>query len=209
MYEIFAKLEELKVVPVVVIEDADDAVPLAETLIEAGLPCAEVTFRTSAGAEAIRRMAKVKGLILGAGTVLTEDQAEEATAAGAQFVITPGFNPKVVGYCIDNDIPISPGTSTPTDIEAALSFGLNIVKFFPAEAFGGVKTLKAISAPYTTMKFIPTGGVNAENLLDYLRFPKVLACGGSWMVKKDLIAAKNFGEIARMTREAVELSSQA
>ena len=209
MSDIFAKLEELKLVPVVVIEDADDAVPLAETLIEAGLPCAEVTFRTSAAAEAIRRMAKVKGLVLGAGTVLSEDQAEEAAAAGAQFIVSPGFNPNVVGYCIDNDIPISPGVSTPTDIEAAMSFGLNIVKFFPAEAFGGLKTLKAISAPYTSMKFIPTGGINAKNLLDYLGFPKVLACGGSWMVKKDLIVAKDFDEIARMTREAVELSSQA
>ena len=209
MSDIFAKLEELKLVPVVVIEDAEDAVPLAETLIEAGLPCAEVTFRTSAAAEAIRRMAKVKGLVLGAGTVLSEDQAEEAAAAGAQFIVSPGFNPNVVGYCIDNDIPISPGVSTPTDIEAAMSFGLNIVKFFPAEAFGGLKTLKAISAPYTSMKFIPTGGINAKNLLDYLGFPKVLACGGSWMVKKDLIVAKDFDEIARMTREAVELSSQA
>jgi 2-dehydro-3-deoxyphosphogluconate aldolase / (4S)-4-hydroxy-2-oxoglutarate aldolase len=203
MSEMLDKLGQIKLIPVVVIENAADAAPLGQALIEGGLPCAEVTFRTAAAPDAISAMSKLDGLLLGAGTVLTVDQAKQAVDCGAEFIVTPGFNPKVVGYCVDNGIPITPGVCTPTQIEAALDFGLNAVKFFPAEAFGGLKTLKAISAPYPMMKFIPTGGINAANIGDYLAFEKVLACGGSWIVKKDLIAANNFQEITELTRYAM------
>ena len=198
----------MKLIPVVVIEDAADALPLGQALIDGGLPCAEVTFRTAAAPDAISAMSKLDGLLLGAGTVLTVDQAKQAVDCGAKFIVTPGFNPKVVGYCVDNDIPITPGVCTPTGIEAALGFGLEVVKFFPAEAYGGLATLKAISGPYPMMKFIPTGGINAANIGTYLAFEKVLACGGSWIVKKDLIAAKNFAEITELTQYAVSVLNQ-
>ncbi|MDP6046112.1 MAG: bifunctional 4-hydroxy-2-oxoglutarate aldolase/2-dehydro-3-deoxy-phosphogluconate aldolase [Phycisphaerae bacterium] len=203
MSEMTDKLGQLKLIPVVVIENAADAAPLGQALIDGGLPCAEVTFRTAAAPEAISAMSKLDGLLLGAGTVLTVDQAKQAVDCGAKFIVTPGFNPKVVGYCVENDISITPGVCTPTQIEAALDFGLNVVKFFPAEAFGGLKTLKAISGPYPMMKFVPTGGINAANIGSYLAFEKVLACGGSWIVKKDLIAANDFAEITRLTQEAM------
>ena len=203
MSDVLDRIGAVRLVPVVVIENAEDAVPLGEALMEGGLPCAEVTFRTEAAAEAIRKLSTIKGLLLGAGTVVTVDQAKAAVDSGVEFIVTPGFNPEVVGYCVENSIPITPGICTPTGIEAAMSFGLTTVKFFPAEAFGGLNTLKAISAPYGAVKFVPTGGINATNVVDYLAFPKVLACGGSWMVKKDLISAGNFGEITRLTRAAV------
>ncbi len=206
MNEVLERIGELKLVPVVVIEDAKDSGPLADALAAGGLPCAEVTFRTSAAPEAIRTMAARGDLLVGAGTVLTVDQVKAAVDAGARFIVSPGVNPKVVGYCVDEGIPVTPGVCTPTDIETALGFGLEVVKFFPAEALGGLKLLKAMSAPYGMMRFIPTGGINAPNLPGYLAFPKVLACGGSWMVKKDLIAAGRFDEIARLTREAVEIA---
>jgi len=207
MTEMYEKLGQLKLVPVVVIEDAADAAPLGQALRDAGLPCAEVTFRTAAAPQAISSLNELGGLLVGAGTVLSVDHVKQAVDSGAKFIVTPGFNPKVVGYCVDNDIPITPGVCTPTDIETALGFGLNVVKFFPAEALGGLKTLKAVGGPYPMMKFIPTGGINAANLLDYLAFEKVLACGGSWIVKKDLITAKNFAEIIRLTQHAVSLVS--
>ena len=203
MSEMLDKLGQIKLIPVVVIENAADAAPLGQALIEGGLPCAEVTFRTAAAPDAISALSKIDGLLLGAGTVLTVDQARQAVDCGAEFIVTPGFNPKVVGYCVENGIPITPGVCTPTQIEAAMDFGLNAVKFFPAEAFGGLKTLKAISAPYPMMKFVPTGGINASNIGDYLAFEKVLACGGSWIVKKDLIAAGKFDEITELTRTAL------
>ena len=209
MSEMIDELGRLKLIPVVVIENAADAVPLARALIDGGLPCAEVTFRTAAAPDAISAMSKLDGLLLGAGTVLTVDQAKQAVDCGAKFIVTPGFNPKVVGYCVENNIPITPGVCTPTQIEAALDFGLNVVKFFPAEAFGGLKTLKAISGPYPMMKFIPTGGISAANIGSYLAFDKVLACGGSWIVKKDLIAAKNFAEITELTRYAMSVVASA
>jgi len=208
MTEMYEKLGQLKLIPVVVIEDASDAEPLGRALLDGGLPCAEVTFRTAAAPRAIAALSELGGLLVGAGTVLTVDQAKQAVDSGAKFIVTPGFNPRVVGYCVDNGIPITPGVCTPTDIEAALGFGLNVVKFFPAEALGGLKTLKAIGGPYGMMKFIPTGGINADNLLDYLAFEKVLACGGSWIVKKDLIAAKNFAEITRLTQDAISLAAK-
>lgn len=207
MSKVLDRIGELKLVPVAVIEDADNAVPLAEALKAGGLPCAEVTFRTEAAGEAIRRMADVPDLLLGAGTVLTVDQAKEAVEAGAQFIVAPGFNPDVVEYCITYHIPVTPGVCTPSEIERALGYGLEVLKFFPAEAMGGLKLLKAISAPYGMVKFIPTGGINAQNVKTYLDFPKVHACGGSWMVKKDMISSGRFSEITKLTEEAVNITS--
>ena len=194
-----------RLIPVIAIEDAAEALPLGRTLLENGLPIAEVTFRTQAAGAAIRQLAQLSELTLGAGTVLSTDQVQEAFDAGAQFMVTPGFNPKVVDYCIKNSIPIVPGVCTPTEIEAALEYGLDVLKFFPAASMGGVDSLKAFSGPYARVKFIPTGGINAANVGDYLNLPNVLACGGSWMVGQKLIASKNYAEIARLTREAVLL----
>ncbi|OGV66216.1 MAG: 2-dehydro-3-deoxyphosphogluconate aldolase [Lentisphaerae bacterium RIFOXYA12_FULL_48_11] len=205
MTDVIKEMEKYKLVPVVVIENADDAEPLAKALMDGGLPCAEVTFRTAAAADAIKRLSKVGGLLLGAGTVLSIDQVKKALDAGAQFIVSPGFNPKVVGYCVENSIPIVPGVCTPTEIEAAMEFGLKVLKFFPAETYGGVEALKAISAPYSMIKFVPTGGIGPVNIMSYLRFTKVLACGGSWMVKKEAISAKRFDEITRLTKDAVSL----
>ncbi|MBI2842626.1 MAG: bifunctional 4-hydroxy-2-oxoglutarate aldolase/2-dehydro-3-deoxy-phosphogluconate aldolase [Armatimonadetes bacterium] len=204
MQQALKTIGEIGIVPVVVIENAGDAVPLCKALMDGGLPIAEITFRTAAAEEAIRNVAaELPEVVLGAGTVLTTDQARRAVDAGAQFVVSPGFDPQVVRFCIENKVPITPGCSSPTDIGMAVAMGLEVVKFFPAEASGGIKTLKAISAPYGMVKFIPTGGINAGNLSDYLSFGKVLACGGSWMVKPDLIKAGNFEEITRLAREAV------
>jgi 2-dehydro-3-deoxyphosphogluconate aldolase/(4S)-4-hydroxy-2-oxoglutarate aldolase len=199
------KVLQMKIVPVVAIHDAGHSDALADALIEGGLPCAEITFRTTAAADAIRTMAKRGDMLVGAGTVLTIDQVKLAVDAGATFMVAPGLNPRVVGYCRERNIPITPGVATPTDIETALDLGLKILKYFPAEAFGGLKTLKAISAPYTALKFIPTGGINADNVIAYLEHPKVVACGGSWMVKSAFIAAGQFDKIASLTREAVNL----
>lgn len=204
MNEILTQFQKLGIIPVVVINDAKDAVPLAKALCEGGLPVAEVTFRTDAAEEAIRQMAEAcPEMLVGAGTVLTTEQVDRAVAAGAKFIVSPGLNPKVVKYCLDKNIPITPGTSSPTDIEAALELGLEVVKFFPAEQSGGIAKIKAMAGPYTKVKFMPTGGINAQNLKSYLDFPKIIACGGSWMVSGDLIKAGNFDEIKRLTREAV------
>ena len=208
MQNVLEKLGLLRIIPVVAIHNAKDAGPLAEALIKGGLPCAEITFRTEAALAAIQVTAKMNDMLVGAGTVLKVDQAKAAVDAGARFIVSPGFNPKVVEYCVKNEIPVTPGLCTPTDIEMALDFDLKVVKFFPAEAFGGLKTLKAMSAPYHMMKFIPTGGVNVNNLREYLAFPKVLACGGSWMVKADLISAARFAEITELTAEAVNVAAQ-
>lgn len=204
MNDILKKVGDFGIVPVVKIDNSDDAVPLGRALIEGGLPIAEITFRTAAAEQAILNIAaELPEVLVGAGTVLSVEQAQRAIDAGAKFIVSPGFNPAVVEFCINKGIPITPGCSNPTDIEMALGFGLEVVKFFPAEAFGGLSTLKAISAPYGMVKFIPTGGIDAKNLNDYLAFPKVLACGGSWMVKDELIKSGNFAEITRLTREAV------
>ena len=191
------------IVPVVVLNKVADAEPLAQALISGGLPCAEVTFRTDAAEESIRAIAKkFPDMFVGAGTVLTTEQVDRAIGAGAKFIVSPGLNPKVVEYCIKKGYPITPGIMTPTELEVALGFGLDVVKFFPAENAGGLKMIKAMSAPYTMMKFMPTGGINATNVRDYLACDKILACGGSWMVKGDLINAGNFAEIEKLTREA-------
>jgi len=201
---VLARLRETKIVPVIVINDADDAVPLAAALTEGGLACAEVTFRTKAAGEALRRIcAENPEMLAGAGTVLTPQQAKEARDAGAHFIVAPGFSPAVVDYCLEHDIPVYPGVCTPTDVEAALAKGLKTLKFFPAEPAGGVPYLKAISAPYNMVSFMPTGGVNAANIGSYLEMKNVVACGGSWMAPNDWIAAKEFDRIRQATKQAV------
>ncbi|MBS3942877.1 MAG: bifunctional 4-hydroxy-2-oxoglutarate aldolase/2-dehydro-3-deoxy-phosphogluconate aldolase [Dethiobacter sp.] len=207
MNEILKRIGNLGIVPVVKIDEAKDAVPLAASLLAGGLPLAEITFRTAAAAQAIQNItAELPEVLVGAGTVLNIQQADQAIAAGAKFIVTPGFNPKVVKHCLEHNIPITPGCSSPTDLEMALEFGLETVKFFPAEASGGINTLKAISAPYKMIKFVPTGGIDQKNLMDYLSLGSVLACGGSWMVKDDLILSGNFREITRLTAEAVRVT---
>lgn len=202
---ILERIRELKVVPVVKIDDAKDAGPLAEALVRGGLPCAEVTFRTEAAAEAIGKMKKLyPEMLVGAGTVLNAAQVDAAMEAGAEFIVSPGLNPRTVKYCQEKKIPILPGVATASEIEQALELGLDVVKFFPAEVNGGLKAIKALAAPYTMMQFMPTGGVSPENVRDYLGFEKVIACGGTWMVKDALIRDGKFGEIERLTRETVE-----
>ncbi len=200
------KLEQIKIVPVVAIDSAEKAEPLAEALCAGGLPCAEVTMRTDAALDVIRVMAKRDDLLLGVGTVHNPEQAKAAVEAGAQFVVAPGFNPRTVIWCQENNIPVFPGTSSPTDLEMALEHGLEIVKFFPAETIGGVKTLKAFSGPYGGLRFIPTGGIGPANVKDYLALPCVVACGGSWMVKPDLLQDGDFDEVQRLAAEAVALA---
>ena len=209
MKEKFEKVIQYRIIPVMAIHDVKNAIPLAEALLEGGLPCAEITFRTNAAASVIENLAKRGDMLVGAGTVLSTEQVQTAIDSGACFVVAPGLNPKVVEYCLNHSIPVTPGVATPTDIERAMGFGLNLVKYFPAEAFGGLKTLKAISTPYSMMKFIPTGGINAENVSEYLRHPKVAAVGGSWMVSSSLIANRQFETITRLTKEAVTLSKKA
>lgn len=205
MHPILEKIQKIGIVPVVKIDRAEDAVPLAKALCAGGLPCAEVTFRTDAAAEAIRLMVQnFPQMCVGAGTVLNKEQVDTAVQSGAQFMVSPGLNPKTVGYCVDKKIPVVPGITSPSEIEQALEFGLDVVKFFPAEQSGGLAKIKAMSAPYTTMKFMPTGGINAKNLNSYLDFPKILACGGSWMVPADLINNGEFDKIEQLTREAVQ-----
>ncbi len=204
MNEVLEKIQKIGIVPVVVLNDAKDAAPLAKALCDGGLPCAEVTFRTDAAEESIRIMAEqFPEMLVGAGTVLTTEQVDRAVGAGAKFIVSPGLNPKIVKYCIDKGIPVTPGTSNPSDVEQAIELGLEVVKFFPAEAAGGLNMIKSMAAPYTNMKFMPTGGINAKNINSYLAFPKILACGGSWMVKGDLVAAGEFDKITELTREAV------
>lgn len=203
--DMMEQLSRIGIVPVIAINDAADAVPLAQALIDGGLPCAEVTFRTAAAADAIKNMTEAfPDMVVGAGTVLTCEQVDRAVAAGAKFIVSPGLNPTTVKHCQEIGIPVCPGTANPSDIEVALSLGLKTVKFFPAEAAGGLKYIKSIAAPYVDMKFMPTGGVNEKNLLDYLSFDKVIACGGSWMVDKQAIADKNFAKITEITRSAVQ-----
>ena len=204
MNPVIEEISKIGIVPVIALDDAKDAEPLAKALCDGGLPCAEVTFRTAAAEESIRIMAeKFPQMLVGAGTVLTPEQADKAVAAGAKFIVSPGLNPKVVAHCVSKNIPIVPGTSNPSDVEQAIEQGLSVVKFFPAEAAGGLAMIKAMSAPYTSVKFMPTGGINADNLNEYLAFNKIIACGGSWMVKKDLVTAGDFDKITALTREAV------
>ena len=194
------RLQSLRVIPVVALERAADAEPLADALCAGGLPCAEITLRTDIALDAIRALADRDDFLLGAGTVHCAEQAEAAVEAGAKFVVTPGFNPRTVAWCQDHAVPVFPGIATPTDLEMALEPGVTTVKFFPAETLGGVRTLKAFSGPYGEVRFIPTGGIHAGNLADYLALPSVLACGGSWMVK-----AGDWESTTRLTAEAMQL----
>lgn len=205
MDKILERIGTIRLVPVIAIQDAADTEPLCNALVEGGLPCAEITFRTAAAAESIRRAAKVEGMLVGAGTVLSVDQAKEAVDCGASFLVSPGFSPKVVQWALDNKVPITPGCCTPTDLQMAVDFGLEVVKFFPAEAAGGMEMLRALAAPYGNLRFMPTGGIMPKNLREYLAFKKVLACGGSWMVKAELLQAKKFDDILQLTADAVAL----
>ncbi len=200
-----SELYSIGLIPVIKIENPDDAVPLAKALIDGGLPAAEITFRTKCAAEAIKNITEAyPEMLVGAGTVLTTEQVDAAIAAGSKFLVSPGLNPKVTAYALSKGIPMLPGCSNPSDIEAALELGLTTVKFFPAEAAGGLKMLKAMAAPYGQLTFMPTGGISADNLLDYLKFNKIVACGGSFMVKDDLVKEKKWDEITALTKNAVK-----
>ena len=204
--DIFEKLSLAGLVPVIKVEDANDAVPLCRALSEGGLPVAEITFRTAAAEQAIRNVSSaLPEVILGAGTVLSVDQVKRAVDAGAKFIVSPGLNPNVVRHCLEKGVPAAPGCCTPSEIEQAIELGLSVVKFFPAEAMGGLKTIKALAAPYTGLRFMPTGGINASNLRSYLEYPRVLACGGSWMVSKELIRAHDFAQITELVRQATAI----
>ena len=206
MNEVLKKIQEIGIVPVVVLNDAKDAAPLAKALCDGGLPCAEVTFRTDAAEESIRIMTEqFPQMLVGAGTVLTTEQVDRAVAAGAKFIVSPGLNPRIVKYCVEKGILITPGCSNPSDIEVALENGLEVVKFFPAEPAGGLNMIKAMAAPYVGVKFMPTGGINPTNVRDYLAYDRILACGGSWMVKGSRVDAGEFDKIEELTREAVEI----
>ena len=206
MNELEEKFYETRVVPVVVLEDAEDAVPLAQALVEGGLLSAEVTFRTAAAEESIRRMTEAfPQMLVGAGTVLTKEQVDAAAAAGAKFIVSPGFDPEIVDYCLEKKIPVLPGCISPSEVAQAVKRGLTIVKFFPAEQAGGIAMIKAMAAPYVGLKFMPTGGMNAGNLTEYLSCDKILCCGGSWMVKGDLVKAGNFGKIRGLSAETRKL----
>lgn len=206
MNPVLEQIQEIGIVPVVVLEDAKDAKPLADALCAGGLLCAEVTFRTDAAEESIRIMSQTHPeMLVGAGTVLTTDQVDRAVAAGAKFIVSPGLNPRIVKYCVDRGILITPGCANASDIEQALENGLEVVKFFPAEQAGGLPMIKALAAPYVGVKFMPTGGINAKNVKDYLAYNRILACGGSWMVKADYVKAGEFDKIAEMAKEAVEI----
>jgi len=209
MQEILKKIKDCGIIPVIKLDNADDAVPLCRALAAGGLNAAEITFRTTAAEESIRRVsAEIPDMLVGAGTVLSIETAQKAVRAGAKFLVSPGFNPAVVKYCTDNNITIIPGVCTPTDIEMGLSHGLKTLKFFPAEAAGGLKMLKAMSAPYNMVSFMPTGGIDENNLTDYLSFKPVIACGGSWMVRDELVKNKDWTEITRLSKEAVEIKNK-
>lgn len=201
------RIAAARLLPVVVLDRAEDAVPLAKALLKGGLAAAEVTFRTSAAAEAISRIRReVPDMLVGAGTVLTTEQLADAGGAGAQFIVTPGFNPAIVAAAQAAGLPIVPGVNNPSGVEQAMAHGLDVVKFFPAEPSGGVPFIKALTGPYPAMRFVPTGGIGPANLASYLAVPAVLACGGSWMVDARLIQDGNFEEISRLTAEAVALT---
>ncbi len=205
MHEVLEKIRKIGIVPVIKIDNIETAVPLARALVEGGLPCAEITFRTAQAQEAIRLITtEFPEMLVGAGTVLTTEQVDKAIDAGAKFIVSPGINEKIVQYCALKNIPIVPGCITPSEVEIAIENGLDTVKFFPAEQAGGLAMIKAMCAPYTNIKFMPTGGVNAKNLNDYLAFPKIVACGGSWMVDPVLVDNGEFDKIKNLTAEAVK-----
>jgi len=206
MNAIFEQMQSIGIVPVIALNDVKDALPLGQALIDGGLPTAEITFRTAAAAGSIKAMAdQYPELLVGAGTVLTTTQVDEAIAAGAKFIVSPGLNPRTVEYCVKNNILIIPGCATPSDVEIAIEFGLEVVKFFPAEQAGGLAYIKAMAAPYGQVRFMPTGGINPVNVKEYLAFSKIVACGGSWMVKPELINEGKFDEIRKLCQEAADI----
>ena len=206
MDKISQQIGKMGIIPVMALEDANQAVPLGEALLAGGLPCAELTFRTTAASEAIYKMSQAyPEMLVGAGTVLTVAQAKEAVAAGASYILAPGFDPEIVDWCLAHNTLVLPGVMTPTDIGLAVKKGVKLLKFFPAVAAGGAAALKSMSGPFIGVKFVPTGGINAHNLADFLQLPMVHACGGSWLVKKQLINAGSFAEITRLTKEAVAI----
>ena len=207
MSNVQEKIASTRLLPVIKLDRAEDAAPLAEALCEGGLPVMEITFRTDAAEDSIRAVIKsFPDVLTGAGTVITLEQVKKAHDAGARYVVTPGISVAVIEYCCLNDIPVYPGACTPSEIIQVMEFGLDIIKFFPAAQYGGLPTIKALSAPFPTLKFIPTGGVSMSNLCDYLAFEKVIACGGSWMVKDDMIKAGDFKGITTLVKEAVALT---
>lgn len=202
--DVLSRMRRHRIIPVLVVHDVARAAPLANALCDGGLPCAEVTYRTTAAGEVLRRMRDAHPeMLIGAGTVLTPESASDARAAGAAFVVAPGFNPAVVDYCQTQGIPVFPGVCTPTEIEAALAKDLRVLKFFPAEPMGGVRTLRAIAAPYGELSFIPTGGITMETLAGYLALDRVVACGGSWMAPSAWVEAGDFAHIRTETARAV------
>lgn len=204
MNTVLEKFHEIGIIPVVVLDDVKDAVPLAKALSKGGLPAAEVTFRTAAAKDSIKAMREAcPDMLVGAGTVLSTQMVDDALEAGAQFIVSPGFDEEVVKYCLEKGVPVTPGTCTPTDVQACYRLGLDVVKFFPAEPAGGIKMIKAMAAPYTMMKFMPTGGISEKNMEDYLKEKCILCIGGSWMVKADLIRNGEFDKIEELTRKAV------
>ncbi|MFZ7343597.1 bifunctional 4-hydroxy-2-oxoglutarate aldolase/2-dehydro-3-deoxy-phosphogluconate aldolase [Avibacterium volantium] len=206
--QIIEKLREFKVIPVIALDNAQDILPLAETLAKNGLPVVEITFRSAAAEEAIRLIRQHNpNILIAAGTVLTSEQVVQAKNAGADCIVTPGFNPKIVKLCQELNIPVMPGVNNPMSIEAALELGITAVKFFPAEASGGVKMIKALLGPYAQLQIMPTGGISVNNIKDYLAIPNVVACGGSWFVEKSLINSHNWEEIGRLVREAVVITN--
>ena len=206
MEKLIKIISDTGIVPVVKLDSVEDALPLAKALRDGGINCAEITFRTDAAEESIKRISKeYPDMLIAAGTVLTPQQADAAMNAGATFVVSPGLNPQVVKYCQSKGYPIIPGVCTPTEVEAALSLGLTYLKFFPAEAAGGLNMIKSLAAPYTMVKFMPTGGINLKNVADYLNCKAVYACGGSWMVPADKISAGDFEAIEKLTADAVEI----
>ena len=206
MNELFARIRNIGIVPVIKLESPKDALPLGKALVDGGLLAAEITFRTQAAAESIAALRKAfPELLTGAGTVLTIAQAEAAIASGASFIVTPGFNPRIVDFCLEKGMPVIPGVNSPSQVEQGLERGLSLLKFFPAEASGGVKMLKALHGPYADVSFVPTGGIDASNVESYLQLSYVAAIGGTWMVKEDLIASGLYDRIASLCREAVEL----
>jgi len=201
---LLAELHGLGVVPVVALSRADDAVPVVAALRAGGLACVEITFRSDAALDAIARVHdELPDVLLAAGTVVRPDQADAAVAAGARFVVTPGFNSRVVDHCLARAIPVVPGVATPGEVEAALERGIELVKFFPAEALGGIRFLSAVAGPYPTVRFVPSGGLRPEHLTDYLALPNVAACGGTWLTPEGTIAAGDWDRIEEHAREAV------
>ena len=206
---VLARLGEARILPVVELDTSEAALPLAKALMAGGLPVAEITFRSEAAADSIGILReRIPEMLVGAGTVLNIEQVELAHRAGSRFVVTPGFNPAVVEACLETGLPVLPGINNPTGVERALGFGLDAVKFFPAEASGGVPFLKALSGPYPFVRFVPTGGIGPDNLGNYLALPNVLACGGSWIVSPALVRASRFDEVARLAGEAVALAAR-